>query len=100
MIIDNFKCNIPNITVNKVVDSLVVLYENAINQQIIFKSLPTPFLWGAAGIGKSQGVYQLAEKLQKKLAQFQSCIVVRRFYGTDNIKTRGNETRQYPNRAS
>mgnify|MGYP003300879896 CR=1 FL=1 len=66
MIIDNFKCNIPNITVNKVVDSLALLYENAINQQIELKGLPTPFLWGAAGIGKSQGVRQLADKLQEK----------------------------------
>ncbi len=66
MITDTFKCNIPNITVNKVVDSLIALYSNAIRMHQDLKKLPTPFLWGAAGIGKSQGVYQLAERLEKE----------------------------------
>ncbi len=62
---ENTNLNIPKITVTALVDTLSVLYSAAIKDSIKLRTLPTAFLWGAAGVGKSEGVYQLAEKLKK-----------------------------------
>ncbi len=61
---ENSNLNIPQMTVSDVCRRLTDLYASAIKNNISFKKLPTPFLWGTAGIGKSQGVYQLARKLE------------------------------------
>ena len=57
--------NIPEITVNDLVDILSTLYTKAINGGKELKSLPTPYLCGAPGVGKSQGIYQIAEILER-----------------------------------
>lgn len=44
---------------------MTTLYLGAIENSISFKAIPTPFLWGPAGVGKSEGVCQLAENIQK-----------------------------------
>lgn len=58
--------NIPEITVCDLVNQLKNLYVKATKAGIDYKKLPTPFLWGPAGIGKSEGIYQLAEALEKE----------------------------------
>ncbi|MBR3837737.1 MAG: AAA family ATPase [Clostridia bacterium] len=57
--------NIPTFTVEEMVERLSFLYENAVLRGIRFQKLPTPFLWGAPGVGKSDGVRQLAQRLEK-----------------------------------
>lgn len=57
--------NIPNVTVSETIARLAELYANAIRKCVALKKLPTPFLWGAAGVGKSDGIHQLAEKLEQ-----------------------------------
>lgn len=57
--------NIPNVTVTDLVTILTNLYVRAIEKGKPFKNILTPFLWGAPGIGKSNGVYQLADNLAK-----------------------------------
>ncbi len=57
--------NIPVMSVTGVVELLARQYTNAIKKNIPFKNVETPFLWGPAGVGKSQGVFQLAQKLEK-----------------------------------
>lgn len=57
--------NIPAMSVGELVNSLSELYSRAINAKMALKTLPTPFLWGAPGVGKSEGVKQLAEKLSE-----------------------------------
>lgn len=64
MNIDDKQMNIPSLTISKIVNSLAKLYGNAVMSNIALKSIPTPFLWGPAGIGKSEGVYQLAAQLE------------------------------------
>ena len=56
--------NIPSMSVSAVVDLLCGLYTNAVERQIPFRDLSSPFLWGAAGVGKSDGVHQLARRLE------------------------------------
>ena len=66
MKIENTNLNIPNISVSELVAQLGSLYTCAVKNNIPFRSIPTPFLWGPAGIGKSDGVRQLADLLEKQ----------------------------------
>ena len=63
---ENQNMNIPTLSVSGVVKHLSELYGNAIETGIPFKALPTPFFWGAAGVGKSDGVKQLATELHNR----------------------------------
>ncbi len=63
---DIIKLNIPNVTVKHAVSLLEELYGKTVEAGNTFKALPTAFFWGSAGIGKSQGVYQMAEKLESR----------------------------------
>ncbi len=56
--------NIPTLPISSVIESLSSLYCAALKSGMPLKSIPTPFFWGPAGIGKSQGVLQLSEKLE------------------------------------
>lgn len=58
--------NIPELTVGEVIEKLSFLYSSAINKGVDLKSLPTPFLWGPPGVGKSRSMHQLAEILEEK----------------------------------
>ena len=69
MNVDNLNLNIPNLTVSETKNAILAMYKNAITKQIPFISLPTPFYWGAPGIGKSQSIYQLANDLGKATAK-------------------------------
>ena len=63
MILEQKNMNIPTISVTDLVELLVNLYSGAIGAGIPLKALPTPFLWGAAGIGKSDGIRELGDAL-------------------------------------
>ena len=74
---DSIQMNIPKQSIASIIERLTYLYIGAIENEITFKSLPTPFLWGPAGVGKSEGVYQLAENIQKKSIKKTNVIDVR-----------------------
>ena len=57
--------NIPVTSVNKLVDSLTTLYLHMIRSGTPLKYIPTPFLWGAPGVGKSDAIRQLAKRISK-----------------------------------
>jgi len=61
--LENQNLNIPDISVAELVKQLCSLYGGATEAGIPYSLLPTPFLWGPAGIGKSDGVKQLAALL-------------------------------------
>ena len=69
--------NIPNMSISSVIEKLQTLYCSAIENKIAFKSFPTPFFWGAAGIGKSEGVYQMAQGIEEKTGKKVSVTDVR-----------------------
>lgn len=58
--------NIPQISVNKFVELLADSYSKIINSGLPIKSFPSVMLWGAPGVGKSQGVRQIAEEIQNR----------------------------------
>ena len=62
----NQTMNIPTISVNMLVNKLGGLYVSAINSGMPVKSIPSSFLWGPPGVGKSDGVRQIAEKITEE----------------------------------
>lgn len=64
MKMENTNRNIPKVSVDEVVEMLSLLYAGTIQTRQPFKSIPTPFLWGPAGVGKSEAVVQLARRLE------------------------------------
>ena len=53
---ENTNINIPATTVDGFINTLTQVYTAAIQAGISLKSIPTPFLWGPPGVGKSEGV--------------------------------------------
>lgn len=63
---ENMTLNIPTVSVTEVVDILADLYVSVIKTGRPFFDLPSPFFWGPPGVGKSQGVFQLAKRIEKQ----------------------------------
>ena len=57
---------IPTMGVGELVRSLAGLYSGAILEGTPLGSLPAPMLWGPPGVGKSQGVRELAEAIEDR----------------------------------
>lgn len=57
---------IPQITVKKMVRDISSLYINIIEKKLPFNLAPAPFLWGPPGVGKSEGVEQIAGTIEKE----------------------------------
>ena len=58
--------SIPVMTVSEAVENLSALYIGAIRAGIPPKELPAPFLWGPPGVGKSEGVAQIGEQVERE----------------------------------
>lgn len=55
--------NIPSMNVNRIIDTLSEAYCAIINGGQLLKLLPSVMLWGPPGVGKSQAIRQLAQKI-------------------------------------
>ena len=55
---------IPTLSVDNAVDILSSTYISAIQTGTPFKSVPSVMLWGPPGVGKSQAIVQIANKIQ------------------------------------
>ncbi len=62
---NNSSSNVPTLSVGKTVDVLSDIYIKVINAGIPVKTVPSVMLWGAPGVGKSQGVRQVGEKIER-----------------------------------
>lgn len=56
--------NIPVMPVSKIIRDLGVLFTPLINNNLPYSQIPSPFLWGPPGVGKSDAIRQLAEILE------------------------------------
>ena len=54
------------LTVNQMVDQLSTAYISLINSKALLKSFPSVMLWGPPGVGKSQGIRQVASRIAEK----------------------------------
>lgn len=77
MMMENTNLNIPNVKVGDLADILAALYINVIQSGGLLSRAPTPFLWGPPGIGKSESVRQIAEKIEQKTGKRVNIIDVR-----------------------
>ena len=68
--------NIPNKTVNGVIKLLHRMMGDMIEGGVSPSSIPSVFLWGPMGIGKTEGVYQLGDKLAKRLKNKKVAVTV------------------------
>lgn len=55
-----------SVTIAKAVSTLSKAYVSLINNNLPLKSFPSVMLWGAPGVGKSQGVRQIAKEIAEK----------------------------------
>ena len=58
--------NIPTLTVDKLVDKLSTAYSSIINKNLPLQTMPSVMLWGAPGVGKSQAIRQIGQKIEKE----------------------------------
>ena len=58
--------NVPSSTVGKTVAELTEAYSAVIGAGLTMKTFPSVMLWGPPGVGKSQAIRQLAEKLGER----------------------------------
>ena len=57
--------DVPALSAGGVVEQLAGLYTAAVSNGVDFRAVPPVMLWGPPGIGKSQGVRELAARLQE-----------------------------------
>lgn len=57
--------SVPSMPIAKVIKELAVLYSFLINGNKPYDMVPAPFLWGPPGVGKSDGVKELAGMIEK-----------------------------------
>ena len=57
--------NIPGYPVSEMVSILSNLYATAIKTGTSIGGFPTPFLWGPPGVGKSQGIHQMGDRISE-----------------------------------
>ena len=58
--------NIPTMSVEKVVKRLGDAYGTVLQKGLPLKTVPSVMLWGPPGVGKSQAVRQIAERIREK----------------------------------
>lgn len=83
--------NIPAMTIDRMVDELSEAYCTLINAGEKVKMMPSVMLWGAPGVGKSQGVRQIANEIESRTGK-RTCIIDVRLLLFNPIDLRGIPT--------
>lgn len=58
--------NVPSMSIGKAAKLLSNAYISIINKNLPISSMPSVMMWGAPGVGKSQGVRQIAKEIEKE----------------------------------
>lgn len=58
--------NLPSVTVGDMVEKLSTAYGHIISEGLPLKTMPSVMLWGPPGVGKSQAVRQIADKIHEQ----------------------------------
>ena len=62
---DNTLVNVPSMDLNHIVEELSYMYGTVLQGGGSPASLPSVMLWGPPGVGKSQGIRQIGERIQR-----------------------------------
>ena len=73
----NSKLGLPTVSTSEVVNILTKIYVGAIRSGMPLTTIPTPFLWGQPGVGKSAGMYELADNIEKQTGRRTHVIDIR-----------------------
>lgn len=57
--------NIPRRSVQEMIETLVYRIVRVVQSGSEIRKIPAVFLWGTSGIGKTEGVYEIAEEIEK-----------------------------------
>lgn len=57
--------NMPAMNVGRMVEELSAAYSTLINNGLPLKQMPSVMLWGPPGVGKSQGIRQIAKEIEE-----------------------------------
>ena len=79
---------IANVSIDEMISQLCALYSNALKIGRPISDVPTFMLWGQPGVGKSQGVKQLAKELEKATGK-KTCVTDVRLILFNPIDLRG-----------
>ena len=79
------------LSVEKAVSTLSEFYSEAIKSNADFKEIPSVMLWGAPGVGKSQGVRAIAKSIEKQTGK-KVCVTDVRLLLFNPIDLRGIPT--------
>ena len=83
----NNEMNIPSLSVQTMVKTLCTLYVSAIRSNCRLNRIPSVFLWGAPGVGKTQGVYEIADEIEEKTGKKVVVIDIRLLlYGPTDLR--------------
>ena len=83
----NIEMNIPSLSVQTMVKTLCTLYVSAIRSNCGLNRIPSVFLWGAPGVGKTQGVYEIAHEIEEKTGKKVVVIDIRLLlYGPTDLR--------------
>ena len=58
--------NVPLKSISEIVEEISEIYSTVLKKGIGLQSIPTVMLWGSPGVGKSEGIHQIAEKIEEK----------------------------------
>ncbi|MCR5836013.1 MAG: AAA family ATPase [Lachnospiraceae bacterium] len=58
--------NVPKVTVGRFVQEMSQMYLALFAKEWPLSKLPAPFVWGPAGVGKSESVYQIADRISEQ----------------------------------
>ena len=91
--------NIRSLNVNQMIDLLSTAYISLIRNGTSFSAFPSVMLWGPPGVGKSQGVRQIAERITAETGRTVAITDVRLFLLTLSIcaaSRQPTQTRRLP----
>ena len=58
--------NIPSMSVEEAVEKLSCAYSAVIQNRLPISTMPAVMLWGPPGVGKSQAIRQIAERIERE----------------------------------
>lgn len=61
--------DIPSMDADEIVEQFSEIYITAIDKNLAFKTIPSVMLWGPPGVGKSQAIYQIADRITRETSK-------------------------------
>ena len=74
---EKYLMNLPSMGAGTMVEHLSAAYSSLINRKLPIRTMPSVMLWGPPGVGKSQAVRQIADRIEEKTGKLVTVTDVR-----------------------